>query len=167
MSRPAPVNAESLSTHALEREFGDLAALGFPSRLPPGTHAAMLKAIIAVAGADGEVSPKEFHYLLGRAKMFGTPDHELEEAMKFDPRSVPLGEVVKHVPPAARRNLLYESILVARSDGFAEPERRAAQRMARELGVDPAFVDAVESHLEIEDAVRRARIRLLTGRPPP
>lgn len=151
-----------LALHGLEREWGDLTAFGFPVPPPPGTHALMGKATLALAAADGTVTPTEKRFLLGRARMFGASDDELAELVNFDPRAVRLEDLVRQIPVAARRQVLYDAILVARSDGFGEKERQSAFRMAEKLSLEREYVNAIEAHLTVEDAVRRARIRLAT-----
>lgn len=148
--------------HALEREVGDLASWGFPFPLPEGTQVAMGKAILAVAAADGKLTARERTFLVGRARMFGANDEELAEIAAFDPKTVPLDALIDAVPPAARRLVLYDAVMVSRSDGFGEKERVAAVKMAQRLGLSAEYVDALEAHFIAEDGIRDARIRLVT-----
>jgi tellurite resistance protein len=52
-------------------------------------------------------------------------------------------------------------VKVARADGYAEEERQATRRAARQLGLDEQFVVALEVLLDLEDALNEARARLL------
>jgi uncharacterized membrane protein YebE (DUF533 family) len=160
MNTISAVDMQAINEHALTQEYGPTAAFGLTGPLP---DAQIGVAILAVAGADGQVSDTELTFLLGRAKQFGVSDEGLRQIASFDYRSVDLASVVAQVPPSVRKLLLYDAILVARADGFSEPERAAARRWAQALGLDEAIVGRIEAHLEREDELRRQRIALLTS----
>lgn len=162
---PTRFDRESLNWHALWWEFGDLGAMGWPTPPPKGSHALMAKTILAVAAADGAVSEREVKFFLGRCVQFGIPPAELEEVLRFDFTQAPVEELMRSVPATAWRTILYDSILVARSDGFADKERAEAARIAKRLGLGPEVVTAIEAHLDVEDGLYRARTRLAL--PPP
>jgi uncharacterized membrane protein YebE (DUF533 family) len=143
------VNMQAVNEHALIQEYGSKEAFGIE--------------VLSVAGADGELSERELTFLLGRAKQFGVSDEGIEQMARFDYRSVDVEAVAQQVPRSWAKLLLYDAILTARADGFAEQEREAARRWARALGLDEAVVETIERHLEKEDELRAERIALITG----
>jgi uncharacterized membrane protein YebE (DUF533 family) len=153
---------EAVSEHALIREYGSKERYGIERPVSDEFHIQMGRAILAVAGADGELSAGEMTFYLGRARKLGMSADGLEIMRSFDYRSIDLGAAAALVPATLRKVLLYEAILVARVDGFAEREREAARRWAAALGLDPSLVAQVEEHVEREDGLRTARIELLT-----
>jgi uncharacterized membrane protein YebE (DUF533 family) len=154
------VNMQAVNEHALIQEYGSKEAFGIEGQVP---DLRIGMAILAVAGADGELSERELTFLLGRAKQFGVSDDGIEQMASFDYRSVNVETVAQQVPRSLARLLLYDAILTARADGFAEQEREAARRWARALELDVSVVEMIERHLEKEDQVRAERIALMTG----
>jgi uncharacterized membrane protein YebE (DUF533 family) len=148
---------EAISEHALTQEYGPKERLGLTGPLP-NTQIGL--AILAVAGADGEVSDNELTFLLGRARQFGVSDEGIRTMRSFDYRSADLAAIASQVPPSVRKVVLYDAILVARCDGFADPERRAAERWATALGLDTSLVREIEQHLEREEELRAERLQL-------
>jgi uncharacterized membrane protein YebE (DUF533 family) len=153
---------EAVSEHALIREYGPKQRYGIERPLSDEFHIQIGRAILAVAGADGELSDEEMTFYLGRARELGMSADGLETMLSFDYRSVDLGTAAALVPATLRKVLLYEAILVARVDGFAERERETARRWAAALGLDQSMVARIEEHIEREDGLRDARIELLT-----
>jgi tellurite resistance protein len=147
--------------YALEREFGNPSNYGFPVPVSADSMMLMAKTILAVAGADGEVSPTELNHHLGRGFMFGITPEQAQEIRDFDFRRSNVEELLRAVPSRARTVVLLEAIRIARTDGFADKERQAAVRAAQKLGIDAEFVAAVERNLDAEDRIRTERLNLL------
>ncbi|HEV8361626.1 MAG TPA: hypothetical protein VGR28_14350 [Candidatus Thermoplasmatota archaeon] len=142
--------------HMLRETFGHTVPI------PPEMKLKVSQAILTVAGADGEVSPREMEYFLGLARSMGCTDAILEQLLKFDYRAAKLPDFYDAQTKPVGRHILYDAIHVARQDGFGPKEREAAFRAAKMLGLDPHLVVDIEGLLGIEDAVRAARIRLLS-----
>ncbi|HLE97704.1 MAG TPA: hypothetical protein VI997_10075 [Candidatus Thermoplasmatota archaeon] len=132
-----------------------------------GTHAALPadlvlrygKAVASVAAADGELSEAEVACFCTTMRAWGATDLELDECFGApEPSGAPLEAALR---PLARL-ILYDAIRVAAADGFGPVERDAARRAAERLGLDPGLVPAIEGLLGVEEALRAARLRLLS-----
>ena len=134
----------------------------------PATRARMAKAILAVAAADGRVSPVETGAFLARARMLGADDAALAEATRFDAASARIEDLVDATLRPLARRILYAGFHAARADGWDARERDAASALCARLGVEPQFVDALWSLYRVEHAVRGARLAFLWpgGAPP-
>jgi tellurite resistance protein len=118
------------------------------------------KILMTIAGADGEVAPKEMDALQHIARGLGTPDEIVDEVGRFDYRSAKLEDLINGETPS--RALLYDAMVAASADGtYSEKERAAAQRAAALLGVDAAVFAAIEGLLKVEISLRQARAELL------
>lgn len=143
-------------THVIREYYG------VTSPIPPEVQMKVGKAILCVAGADGDLSPTEMNYFLGVSKTMGLTDAHLEELMKFDYRAARLSDLLDKSTKPLARIVLYDALRVARADRVNPPEREAAIKMAKLLGLDPGLVTAIEGVLGIEDSLNAARIRLLS-----
>lgn len=161
MIEQSEVPWQAIPEHALTQEYGPKERLGITWQLSEEFRMKVALAILAVAGADGEVTETELTFLLGRARQFGLSDAGIRAMHSFDYRNADLAEIASVIPPAVRKVLLYDAILVARCDGFADREREAAKRWATALGLDTALVSAIERHLDREDEVRAERLALI------
>lgn len=119
------------------------------------------KAILIVAAGDGEITEPEYKWFLGQAKSVGTPDDVLEEFLKFDPRYARLEEIVDDRLRPFARSILFDALRTARADGVSAHERARAVRAADRLGLGSDFVVALENQLDVEAALREARMHLL------
>jgi tellurite resistance protein len=118
------------------------------------------KILMAIAGADGEVAPREMDALKNIARGLGTPEEIIEEVGKFDYHNAKLEELINGETPA--RALLYDAMVASSADGtYSEREREAAHRAAALLGVDSSVVAAIEGLLNVELSLRKARAELL------
>lgn len=124
------------------------------------------KAILVVAGADGDLSDKEWSFFLGLARHFGASEGIIDEYLKFDHRGARLEDLLDASTRPAARVILFDAVRTARVDGFHERERASARRAAQVLGLDAGVVSAIESQLALEDGVRNARITLLSSNGP-
>lgn len=121
------------------------------------------KAVLVIAAGDGQLSEPEMRWFLGLAKSAGTPDDVLEEFLDFDAVHGKLGDYVDDKLGPYARGIVFDGIRTARADGYHDKERAMAQRAAKDFGLDPSFVVALENQLSAEDALRSARFRLLTA----
>ncbi len=130
-------------------------------QIPPELMPKMGRAIILIAAADGELSKAEMDYVIARGRGIGVPEKFLAEARKFDFRSAKLKDVLDESIRPYARILLWDGMRAARADGISEPERQAARKAAKILGLDASIVDAMEGLLEVEAALGKARAALL------
>jgi tellurite resistance protein len=123
----------------------------------------MGKAVMIVAGADGELSKPEMEAFLGRAACYGAPEEALAAYKSFDYRTAKLEDYVKSDYNIGGGQVLYDAIHVAIADGEFHPdEHKAALKMAKILGVPDTMVAAIIKLIETEIAVRGMRIALLS-----
>jgi tellurite resistance protein len=119
--------------------------------------------LLAIAGADGEISAREWEFLEGLGRSLGAPDQQIDKWRKFDYKGANLDSLLQHAHVKPRgRALLYDAIRVSRADGtYAKEEKAAAARVAKLLGVDAAVLTAIEALVEMETSVRNMRSTLL------
>lgn len=134
----------------------------------PAMRARMAKAVLAVAAADGRLSPSETGAFLARARMMGADEAAIAEALRFDAASARVEDLVDVTMRPLARRILYAGFHAARADGWDTRERDAARALCMRLGVEPQFVDALWSLYRVEHAVRGARLAFLwpDGAPP-
>jgi hypothetical protein len=141
---------------ALREYFGPI--------FPPGMSEDLIlqfgKGVLCVAGADGQITDREWAYYFGMARNYA-PHHVVDRIKGFDFKTARFEEVFNADLRPMAKLLLFESIRVARADGFAERERAAAVKAAKMLGLDPQLVNSIEGLLGIEDAMRQARANIL------
>jgi hypothetical protein len=119
------------------------------------------KAMMICAGADG-LSPAELEYCLGLAHTLGASTASIDELRRFDFEHARLEDFLRADDKFPRRALLYECIRVSRADEvYAESERAAVLDAADLLGIDEDTVVALEGMVEMDQALRRARVRLM------
>lgn len=135
-----------------------------------------MKTVLIVAGADG-LSASELEYAMLLQHACGVPDSALEELQQFadammDPGQslIALGmsmmnEVyeLKAADPALKRAVLYDAIRVASRDGYSQEERDRLHEVAALLGVPSETLIALESIVELEASLRKARLSILRG----
>jgi tellurite resistance protein len=128
------------------------------------------KAVLVVAGADGEVSPAELDYLLGLASAYGAPPEAMDEYRKFDYKKAKLEELITADDGKyglTGEVIVYDAIRVSYADGhFAPAEHQAAVKLASLLGVNQQKFDAIVKLVEAENRMRNERIALLNSAPP-
>lgn len=142
--------------------FGEQERYGVSGPVPPHLKADLARAILFVASGDSVLSEAEMDQLLGRARLYGLEDGELEGLMKVDPKSLTLAQAFPAALQPFARAVLYETITVASADGFVEEERAVADKGGRILGLDAGVVLMLEGFVRVERAVRDMRIRLVT-----
>jgi tellurite resistance protein len=138
---------------ALTQRYG--AVPGQAAKNPSNRYA---KALLVVVGGDGTVSDKEWAALEDTARFLGHSAESIADLRQFDWKKADLREMLKEIPdPQIGRRLLYDAVLIASVDGYAEGERAAARKMAERLGVDAPTLSAIEAMVEAESALRVIR----------
>lgn len=146
----------------LEEFFGPMEQYGAPpGPVPPEWKVQVGKAILTLAAADGELSAREWSKWKLLARIAGQPQSVIDELSRIDFTREKLETYFTPELRPAARGILHEAVKVARADGYAEAERAATRQAARLLGLDEQFVVALEAILDLEDALNRARARLL------
>ncbi|NEO57364.1 MAG: hypothetical protein F6K54_32395 [Okeania sp. SIO3B5] len=126
-------------------------------------------ALLAIAGADGQLAEAEFQWYIDEQEMVAVDSEAFQEYIeilrKFDWKNANLEELLSQIkfnfPLNFRNSLLYQAIKMSRADGFYhEKEKAAVAKAAEILGVDSNVVVSLESVAEMEDTADRLRIAL-------
>lgn len=145
-----------------------LADLSFSPVLGPEQLRNYGFAILAIAGADGELEKSERETLLRIGRDRALSPRIVEEWRKVDWQQSDLRSMLTALgtvldPPMARL-FLYDAIRVSRADGhFAIQERKAIEDAAEGLNVPMYVVHALLRLVETEDALLGMRRSLLLG----
>lgn len=150
-----PMIAEGGFARAMQYGFG-------PGPMPRDFARRLGEGALLIAAADGDVSEAEMRWFLGHMHMLGAPRDLLAEFLRFRPGVAELGQVVDARMKPFAKAALYLGLRVARADGVSPRERHLAEQAAKLLGLDAAFVVALENQLRTEDALREGRIRVLS-----
>ena len=135
--------------------------------------------LLAVSGADGEVSPKERRWFDTWAEDVGATAELKGRWSAFDPTSMDLQEFISSTRERRKgewssmikakgsvnyaRTLVYDAIRMARADeDYHSNERDAVHKAAAILHVEPAMVLSIESLVDMEDGLRNLRRSLFT-----
>ncbi|MBT2210765.1 hypothetical protein [Actinomadura sp. NEAU-AAG7] len=135
--------------------------------------AAYGRILLAIVGADGEVTEPEFDWLVAHQRSFGVPEHVIDGYAAFDHRSADLDSLLDALDVDVDGwrpgpTLIYHAIQMAGADGdYADAERAKVNVAARRLGV-PDDVVAVLHHMVIaETALDAMRTVLFHTAPAP
>ncbi len=121
-----------------------------------GDPSAYGKAVLAVLGADGQVSQKEMDYFLEHVQKMGFPQVIISELKEFDFRNASFEDYAAAAKQSSvGKMLLYDAIIASMADEYAERERQAVTRVAGILGIDDALVWAIEGLAGIDMALRQ------------
>ncbi|MEQ9481617.1 TerB family tellurite resistance protein [Coleofasciculus sp. F4-SAH-05] len=124
-------------------------------------------ALLAIAGADGEVSTAEMDWLLNHQRMVGAPEELMEKYKSFDYKSAKLEELLSHITVdvstwSSSRTLLYHAIQMARADeDYSSEEQKAVNKAAKLLNVEDDIALALNKLVEMEEATNGLRRALL------
>ena len=130
-------------------------------QIPLEDMMAFAHAVQIIAAADGELSQLEMDELVMMMIALGIPADAAGRLREFDPKGKTLEGLI---PPRYRtmgRHFIYDAIKVAAVDGYHDDERAAVRRFGKILEVDESVIVAIEGLVEVEAALRSARIRLL------
>ncbi|MEC4815258.1 MAG: TerB family tellurite resistance protein [Scytonema sp. PMC 1069.18] len=123
-------------------------------------------ALMAIAGADGELAEKELQWYIDEQEILTTEPQEYIEALhKFDWKNANIEELLSGIsydfPLNFRRTMLYQAIKMCRADGnYHDKEKATVARAAKILGIDRSLVVSFESLAELEEATERLRLSL-------
>jgi uncharacterized tellurite resistance protein B-like protein len=123
-------------------------------------------ALLAIAGADGEVSEREFEWLVNHQRTVGAPDEVIEKYKTFDYKNANLetllDKITVDVPTWSKsRTLLYHAIQMASADDYSSEEQKAVKKAAKLLKVEDDIALALNRLVEAEEAVTALRKALL------
>lgn len=124
-------------------------------------------ALLAIAGADGEVSEAEFNWLVNHQRLAGAPEEVIEKYKTFDYKNADLESVLSKISVdvstwSKSRSLLYHAIQMASADeNYSIEERQAVKKAAKLLKVEDDIALALNRLVETEEAVTALRKALL------
>lgn len=116
-------------------------------------------ALLAIAGADGEVSEPEMNWLINHQLLVGAPSEAIEKYKAFDYKNAKLEDLLPKIKVdvpgwSAPRTLLYHAIKMARADkDYAKAEQEAVKKAAKLLGVEDDITLALNALVEMEEKV--------------
>lgn len=134
--------------------------------LSAATTTAMLHyghALMAIAGADGKVSPKEMSWLVNHQRKFGAPEDLLAQYAGFDFKKADLAKLaadsVTDVPTwSAGPSLIYHAIQMCAADGtYAAKDRKKVLQAAKLMKVPDDVVLTIHALVEMEAATASMR----------
>ncbi|MDY7005391.1 MAG: hypothetical protein SWX82_16040 [Cyanobacteriota bacterium] len=123
-------------------------------------------ALMAIAGADGELAEKEFQWYIDEQELLMVDPAEYIEALrKFDWKNANIEELLNGIKYDFSinfcRTMLYQAIKMSRADGtYQEKEKAAVAKAAEFLGIERSMVVSIESLAEMEEASERLRLAL-------
>ncbi len=130
------------------------------------------KALMCIAGADGEISEDEMKWLLTDfIGILDISESEKQDLISFDYKNASLEELINKLsvgmPINVRRALIYDAVRMSRADSYYSPTERAAVEMAAELlGVPIYLAKTIEGLVSTElslEATRRSIFEMPGG----
>lgn len=124
-------------------------------------------ALLAIAGADGEVSEAEFNWLVNHQRMAGAPEEVIEKYKTFDYKNADLENLLSKISVdvstwSKSRSLLYHGIQMSRADdNYSVEEQNAVKKAAKVLKVEDDIALALNRLVEAEEAVTALRKALI------
>lgn len=124
-------------------------------------------ALLAIAGADGEVSKAEFDWLLNHQRMVGAPEEVVEKYKTFDYKNANLESLLSKITVdvdswSKSRTLLYHAIQMASADNnYSSEEQKAVHKAAKLLKVEDDIALALKRLVETEESITALRKALL------
>lgn len=126
-------------------------------------------ALMAIAGADGELAEAELQWYLDYQELLTVPSEAFEEYLetvpKIDWKNANIEALLKELkydfPMNYRRALLYQAIKMSRADGiYHEKEKAAVANAAEILEIERSVLVSLESLAEIQEASDRLHLAL-------
>ena len=124
-------------------------------------------ALLAIAGADGKVTPPEMNWLINHQRSLNVPEEIIEAYKTFDYKNAKLEDLIIDINKAdisfnVGRSLVYHGIKMCKADlDFAYYEQMAVKKAATLLGVPDDIFLAIERLVDMEEAVHGIRKALL------
>lgn len=140
------------------------------SQLPQSMHLYYGYALMAIAGADGEVSEEEQNWYINEfAPAVLTPPDVMYRVLDFDFENADLKEIVNNIQGDLTGNfakmLLYHAIQMARADGdYAEEERKHVEKVAEELGIPSDIAQTIQYLVDTEERIAKMRKTLFKAK---
>ncbi|NET61869.1 MAG: hypothetical protein F6K47_38855 [Symploca sp. SIO2E6] len=123
-------------------------------------------ALMAIAGADGELVEKEFQWYIDEQELLMEDSKEyIDTLRKFDWKNAKLDELLGGIsynfPLNFKRSMLYQAIKMSGADGsYHDKEKAAVAKAAELLGIERSVVVSLESLAELEQATEKLRLSL-------
>lgn len=136
---------------------------------PEETRVNYSKALLVIAAGDSEISEAEWQWFEDAAYAAGALPEHIEQYRSFNYREANLEELLSGVlnvmtPMAIKRTLVYDGLRMAKADAqLAEGERAIALKAAKLLGIDNVTFLAIEGLVNMEYALKAARIALINA----
>lgn len=124
-------------------------------------------ALLAIAGADGDVPESEMNWLINHQRMIGAPEEAIAQYKTFDYKNAKLEDLLPKIKAdvpdfSAPRTLLYYAIKMSRADkDYAVEEQEAVKKAAKLLGVGDDITLALNTLVEMEEKVDSMRKALI------
>ena len=136
---------------------------GFDAVPSVGDFDVFMKAVLACANGDGQLTARERDWVVGYCAALGGPDTLVEELRAY-PADEDVRELVERRPPVvqSRRALVYDAVRACAADGeYSEGERAVVRRLAAQIGVPEDIVQALEDIYQDEQTIRQKRLDLV------
>lgn len=167
----------SKTREELARDFYYLSQFGFtkaPVMLGDGGDEKLRRfatALCNMSGADGEVTEEERDFIVGYCSAKGYPQSVIDdipamckaaEAKSIDAlvaetkNLLTMGSLAK-----TARQIVYDAIRAAGSDGLADEEKTVIEKMAESMGLSTDDLANIHELVKKENALREERIALL------
>ncbi len=124
-------------------------------------------ALLAIAGADGEVSEAEFNWLLNHQRIVGAPEEAIKKYKTFEYKNADLEDLLSKITVdvsnwSKSRTLLYHAIQMSRADdNYSLEEQQAVKKAAKLLNVEDDIALALSKLVDAEEAITALRKSLL------
>ncbi len=124
-------------------------------------------ALMAIAGADEDLSDRELGWMMRHFRKAGTPDDVLQSWADYDYRNADLDKLIGQIrfgePRHHVRILLYDAIQMTRQDRITGAEMAAIDRAAELLRIDSVTANMILSLVELERTAASMRRALFTS----
>ncbi|GFZ95246.1 hypothetical protein [Okeania sp. KiyG1] len=116
-------------------------------------------ALLAIAGADGDVPEAEMNWLINHQRIVGAPEEAIKKYKEFDYKNAKLEDLLPNIKTdvpnwSAPRTLLYHAIKMSRADkDYAKQEEEAVKKAAKLLGVEDDITLSLNILVEMEEKV--------------
>ncbi|ANQ50758.1 TerB family tellurite resistance protein [Flammeovirga yaeyamensis] len=122
-----------------------------------------VKILLAISGADGEVSEEEMNWVFNDfLDIVGASEEQKQEIKEFDFINFDLKHELENldidVPMNYRRTLVYDAVMMARADEvYAKEEKEAVHNAAELLGVPFFIAKTIEGLVNTEKSLEMIR----------
>ena len=121
-----------------------------------------LKSLLIAANGDGNLTPDERKWVIGRGATAGAPESLLKELESY-PANEDISQVVtdSSVVSKGRRAVIYFAIKAAAADQeYAEGEKATIRKMAKAIDISEDVVKEIEDLCVEEERLKEKRIAL-------